>query len=617
MFNVFNEENPENRIEKSANEDGLGVTKAQGKTPLEPKFSAYKNDPRFQQLLEHFQYAEWEVCLRQLNDFLARYPEDEDLLAFKQDVEVRIQLQESNSISQRKENREKGLKIAARSVLIAFWAVLVGAFFIWAINAYSTYTTKIRLEQETAAREQLLSTKYQTAEGYLSVGKFEEAMLLYQEVSSIRSGYLDVDEKIRHAQELIDVKTLYQQGQAAFWAGEQDKALKIMQDVEARFPGYEEAAETISKIQTAQQIAQLAQELQIAYGDQNYQGVVSNYEAIREIEPSINLPELDNILFVSYRSLIIEIAGRADASLEEIERAERYYRAALALAPQDKKYAAEREELNTIAVGLLANKYYLRAMDLLESSNYSLSGTREALRALNRAYGIGSGSVVIREGRDKTQLFYDSYDAFLRRNWDEAIQGFENLRRQEETYGNGFVNYLLFESYLVRGDSLMAYADYAGALNNYQEAEKYAWASEETTPARFFQIESRIAKALGKLWRAQEALEFYRYVFERMNYQRVLTSPEQQALLATIESAQTAARSGNQIEALRLYELAVESEPLFYQYNEVSVMRGDTLAYMAFKHGATLESLRKINSLGESMIFNTDQKILVPMLPGK
>src|SRR5512146_2072583 len=50
----------------------------------------YRDDPRFRELLLHFQNAEWEQCLGKIHELLSLYPEDAHLLNFKQDVELRL-----------------------------------------------------------------------------------------------------------------------------------------------------------------------------------------------------------------------------------------------------------------------------------------------------------------------------------------------------------------------------------------------------------------------------------------------------------------------------------------------------------------------------------------------
>lgn len=580
----------------------------------EAQMSVYKNDPNFQKLLTYFQNANWQECLNQIDQFLVMYPEDGFLSAFKQDIEVRIKLQEAREHRLAEEKRESRYKFLLRFFAFTAWGLFVGVLFWWVFNSYTTHVTQVRLEKEAAQLAQTLAAKYQNAESLLTAGKSKEALALYNEIQLIYPGYRDIGQKIQLANNLLAVESLYQEGIQAVQEGKSEEALAMLLEVERLSPKYKDTLLQIQKIEQDQQIKLLIKDVKDAFNRQDWTGVVNAYEDIKAIDPFLKLSELDSILFVSYRNLIVGVAGRADATFSEVETAEQYYRIALSLAPQDKEFAAEREELQQIAVNLLANKYYLYGINLLESSNYSVTGLRESIRILNKAYNIGSGSPVIRSEIEKAQLFLDSYDDFLHRRWGSAITGLEQLNRREENYANGMLKYLLYEAYTARGDSLLAFSDFEGALIDYQEAEKYAWSSDNNQ-LRLFKIETRIAYTLRRLWRLGDAAEFYRYAFDRLNYQNLLVTLEQQPLLLGINNAKDAYKVGNELETVRLFEMAMENEEMLYEYKTIDVLRGDTLAQIAFIYDTTIENLRKTNNLGESMTFSSNQQVLVPLLP--
>ncbi len=573
----------------------------------------YKENPGFQRLMAAFQSADWQACRLELESLLAASPEDGYLLAFKDDVEVRLALQENEQTRRTQEKRSANYRTALRLAMFAAWGILVGIGFVWALNAYTAHITRTSLEREATLLEQTLADKYLSAESFYRLGKLPEALVIYQEIAEIRPDDLQTRAKIQDIQENLAVRDLYRQGLESLKSGDRAKALQIMLEVEARQPGYENAAEVAGQIQKENQLAQLAQTAQTAYHSQDWPAVIQAAEAMQVLDPFAKFPEMESILFTSYRNIIIDIASRPDASAAEIELAEKYYRAALALAPQDKKFAAEREELNKIALRLQASKYYWHGMELLESSHYSLTGVEQALQLLNQASSLGSDSAVFRAGQEKTQLFYEAYTAFLQRRWTASLAGFEQLHRQEARYANGFLEYLLFEASLAHGDNLLIYADYSGALNDYQEAEKYLWEAGKNAPLRRFQNETRIARALGKLWRSQEAAEYYHFAFEELQAKYVLSAPGQKSLLAAIDNANQALDSGDVLEAVQRYELALEMVTTAYPLQQLQVRRGETLAYVAFKYGTTIEALRQINHLDENLVFTADQQILVPV----
>lgn len=569
----------------------------------------YRDDPRFRELLLHFQNAEWEQCLGKIHELLSLYPEDAHLLNFKQDVELRLRQQTSSKERQAKENLKRRRKLALRGFAIAALGLIVLLLILGIGRAYQV----TQLNQEATLTAESLAAQYKLAESYMRAGNADEALRLYREIQQIDPLYQDVNQKIEQANQDIAIAELYQQGVQALQDGKSDEALQLFQKVEELHPKYKDTHQLIQKIKDEQQVASLMSELQNAYSQGDWAQVIHDYESIRAIAPSTDLSDLNEILFVSYREMILDIAGRSNLTLEDLETAEGYYRRALALFPQDREHASQRDELQKIAVELLANKYYLNAMSLLESSNYSIQGLQEAIRILTKASNIGPNSPAITSEIEKAQLFLDSYNSLLQQKWDDSISGFDRLSRKQEDYADGRLKYFLYEAYIARGDALFAFADFEGAFLDYQEAEKIAW-SDEGNLVRLFQIETRIAANLRRLGRVKEAAEYYRYAFDQVGYQSRLTDPDEQELLNTITEAGAAHEQGDDLNSVRLYEIAMEQEGKLYDQKTIVVNQGDTLANIAFQNGTTIESLRVANQLGENMVVVKDQEFLVPVI---
>ena len=126
---------------------------------------------------------------------------------------------------------------------------------------------------------------------------------------------------------------------------------------------------------------------------------------------------------------------------------------------------------------------------------------------------------------------------------------------------------------------------------------------------------ARVGQTLGgRLGRAKDAAEFYHYAFELLGYPNRLTAPEEQDLLSTLDQAELAYKKGDDWEAVRLYEIAMAQKEKLYDYKTVAVIRGDTLANIAFDYDCTIESLRAVNQFGEGLVISKNQEILVPVI---
>jgi hypothetical protein len=160
---------------------------------------------------------------------------------------------------------------------------------------------------------------------------------------------------------------------------------------------------------------------------------------------------------------------------------------------------------------------------------------------------------------------------------------------------------------------LFAFADFASAFDDYQDAEKMAW-GDQGNVLRLFQIETRIAATMHKLGQPEQASAYYHYAFELMRYQKRLTRSEQQELLDMLTQADQAHQQGDHMGAIRLYELAMEHREELFERRTVAVSEGDTLANIAFQNDTTIERLRVANQLGESMIILKDQEFWFPVI---
>ncbi len=572
----------------------------------------YAHEPLYKELTLNYQNAEWETCKRIIDQLLGQYPEDDYLLEFKEEVDVRERLQKIGQESEKEERQEKLKKNLIRILIGVGILIVIGLGVFWGYNQYNNGIQQARLEREQAALLQTLENKYQNAENYMQAGRASEALSLYQEIYDIDPTYLDVEEKIQEVETLLGVESDYQEALALYNQGDHNAALELFYLIEDKHPQYKSTRSLIQNIEGEKEIQRLFQVADQAYQDQNWLEVVNAAESILEINSSQDISQIEEELFISYMNLIIETADKTDATIEDVDQAESYYRAALALFPQNKEYAGEREELQRIAINLLANKYYIYAIELIESEDYSIQSMEEALRILNRANNIGSGSPAIELEIDRATQYISAYNSFVGTNWEEAINGLENLYRLDANYADGMVVYLLYESYLARGDTFYAFADYASARQDYETAETFARQSSDNT-LRVFQIQVRMGNTLRRLSSPQDSAAFYNYAIELINFEnKISNNPD---LEDTLDEAQYAYATNDYWNAARLYEICLEDYGFIYSLQTLEVERGDSLAQIAYRYGTSIDALQAFNNLGDSLLIRSSQELTIPYLP--
>lgn len=580
--------------------------------PLGDHSQPYLRDDLFKDLLKSYQNAEWEESLKILNRLIKLYPEEPSLLEFQDDIRMRSMLYQKGSQSQKVETR---IRIGQIGIwIVAGVAAIAALFFIlsWGVNEFSN-RQEIQQEaiQATSAAQSLI-TKYENAVDYLEADRPQAALDLLEELEQIAPGYRDVSALILAAQDSIALNQRYEEGLSALDAGELNEAEAILREIYDQDPNYKNVAQLISQIVEEQTITRTVADIQTAYDQGDWQVVVDGYEQILALDSGFSMPELEEELFIAYMNLIIEIADQPDASMDDIRDAEDYYRDALALFPQSRDFADEREELERVATSLIVNKLYIYAVSLMETENYSVQSLEEAIRILTRANNIGSGSPAVAAEKSLAQSFLNAYNAFANRDYDNAILSFENLLRIEPDYGGGIMRFLLYESHIARGDIFATYGEFENAREDYQSAETYAWGENGST-LQLFQAEVRIGDILRRLGLYGEATEYFHYAAVLVNLDQHL-DPSETDVLEALAEAQLAYQRNQAWDAARLYDYVYQEATFVFPSVEIRVFRGDSLAHIAYRYGSTLDLLREVNQLGESSEARMDQDILVPSL---
>lgn len=573
----------------------------------------YAKDSEYLDLLKYYQNADWEDALNVLKSLLAKYPEDAALLEFQHEIQMRFNMQQVGQIYDRAEKQQQFARIGLR-VLIA---LAVAAVLIFAVN-FGIDFIQARVEADQVARTQAaqaqsLAAKFANAEKFMRADRVTEALTLLEEIQAEDPAYEGVAEMIEQAQAREALAELYQQGRAEYETGDLDSAKETLKSVLEVDPRYKDAASLVNRIENIQSIDALRVQASQAYQDGDWLGVVTAFEEIKEIDNSTDTTDLEEELFISYMNLVIETAEGGEATVEDVGQAEQYYRAALAIFPQNKEFEKERADLQRIAINLLANKFYIYAVDLIEQEDYSIDSMREALKLLTRASNIGSGSPAIASEISQLTDFLTAFDNYTARRWESAIDGFEQLYRISPDYANGMLKYLLYETYLARGDTFYSFAEYENAREDYNMAETFAW-GDEGNKLRLFQIEIRIGSTLRRLTLAGEASEYYSYALTLVNFPEKLGAGQQE-LSETWQEAEGSLASGDFWNAARLYEILLEDVEMVYQFETISIRRGDSLAHLAFRYGSSVDAILLYNdNLGDSLIVRSDQEIRIPTL---
>ena len=147
----------------------------------------------------------------------------------------------------------------------------------------------------------------------------------------------------------------------------------MLKEIEAEKPGLWDVNPQIASIETSIQIAKYMEEGNAAYQVENWDKVFSSYENALTLAPTLDDPLMKEQLLKGYLNKIISMLQNDSTSIEDIENAEQYYRRAVALIPQSKAYASERENLQEVSSDLLVLKFTQTAKAILEDKNQTVA----------------------------------------------------------------------------------------------------------------------------------------------------------------------------------------------------------------------------------------------------
>jgi tetratricopeptide (TPR) repeat protein len=272
----------------------------------------YMRDDLFKELMTHYQNADWEASLDAIERLSKLYPGESSLDDFREDILMRSSLHKKGSQSQKVETR---LRVQQTSgwLIVGIIAVLAIFFLVrWGISGYQQQREENIQIIEATNQAISLQTKYDNAVSFLRADRPEEALRLLEEIEAISPGYPGVEERKIEAQSLIELINQYDLALQNFQDNELDAALQVLSTIEELHPNYRNVPQLITEIEGLQRIGQLTQEISSAYQIDDWANVISGYEKILEINPNVEIPELEDELFISYINIVLALKVKQD-----------------------------------------------------------------------------------------------------------------------------------------------------------------------------------------------------------------------------------------------------------------------------------------------------------------
>lgn len=577
-----------------------------------PQPKGLPSDPDYLKLLEHYQQAKFKECKEMLSLLENRYPNHPTLLKFKEELEMKLSVKSmsaSIAAGEKRLKRKATIKlgiftlIAALVILIAFFLSL---FFFAGDVDIPDMPEPVSQEETTQ-----LGLFYQQAQQLLQVGQPQPAAEIIEKIRAIDPEFPGLAELTARTEQLLQLETQYQAALDLLAENNFDQALESFREIEAQEPGLWDVSKRITAIETAQQIAQYMKEGDAAFQASNWTQTISAYEAVLRLDPRADNPLMKEQLVNSYLNQIISMLEKENTSLEDIERAEGYYRKAIAMIPQDRAYITERGNLQEVSRDLLFLKFTQIAKDNLENTNQTAASVNLAVTYLRKAAELKPENAAVQQDLQNAEYYHTGFREFINKNWIGAINNFEQIIPVNPNFANGNATILLFEAYTAIARRYLATSVYPDALSYLEKAEFLVWGHDNNL-ANLFQTQVLIGDILGRMGDYENAVSYYQYALNAIQAPtKVQNFP---AISTRLVAADAAAANEDYESAFHTFQDVLNGIIVIYTVSEIEISGGVNLALFANANLSTLDLVLEANDLPRDMVIARGQTLQVPTI---
>jgi tetratricopeptide (TPR) repeat protein len=563
-------------------------------------------DPDYKALIESYQDADFSKCQEVLERLEERYGNDPVLLKFEEDLQLKMMVQTMED-KKKKENKKERLKTTFNfGVLIVAIVAILGTIIYFTIQHFSQQN----LENQQAQELIQLNAMADQAAQLVQVGKPQEAADIIEDIRAVNPDFDRLPALTTDIEALLSLNNKYQEALQLSSEGNLEEAKALFIEIQDEQPDLWDVSQQIAVIESETQLTDLLTAGNSAYQNRDWDVVISSYESALMLDSQLDDPQITEQLLQAYLQQIIEMLQLENVSIEEIETAEQYYRKAVALIPQSRTYANERENLQEVSSNLLQLKYSQTAVDMLADSDQTLVTVKKAVSYLSKAVNITPENQTLQSDLANARLYQAAFQEFLNQNWARVITNLENIVEDDPGFAGDKVMTMLFESYNALGQQYDAAGFYQDAIINYEQAELVVW--EDTgNLMRLFQVQLNLGETYGKLEDFENAVSYYLYAFNMLNES---SSVDLTPVASLIAEANNRNVLGDFETAYNSIQTALESVDQIYTMDELAVVDGVCLAFFAADHQSTLDAIIDANNLSNVMVINVGRIILVPTL---
>jgi outer membrane protein assembly factor BamD (BamD/ComL family) len=251
---------------------------------------------------------------------------------------------------------------------------------------------------------------YNRGQARLAVADYDGAIAIFQQLLEMEPDNREAQAALERAKKLKTLDQLYQETQALLKEEQWDKAAEKLRAILELDPNYKDAYALLSDVERKRRLIALFEQGKTNFELGNWAAAASDFEQLRTLDPTFRTDEVQEYLFQSYMNdgrALIEGAGEA---LDPIKEALQRFASALGIHPRDKQ-AAEERRLAT--------------------------------------------------------LYLDGRQAYIKGNWELAVQKVREVYSARPDYAGGWAARTLYSAYVQRGNQFMSAGDCQPALDMF------------------------------------------------------------------------------------------------------------------------------------------------------
>ena len=565
------------------------------------------SDPDYPILVEYYQHGEFDKCEELLDKLQKKYPKHPGLLKFKDDLQIKLSLMNMAVTNIEEEKHEKRKVTLKLSVFAIICTIIVMFVFFISYYYFNNVATARRLESETV---QLTSLKNQ-AEQLLLAGQPHPAAEIVERMISINPKFKNLAELKSQTDNLLRLETEYQTALNLIAENKKSEALVILKEIENDIPGMWDVGHQIALIEASIQLSIYLEEGSAAYLVGRWDQVIIAYENALILDPTLDDPLIKEQLFNGYLKKIIGMLEDENTSVDDIEKAEQYYRRAVAMIPQNKAFASERENLQEVSSNLLELKFTQTARAILEDKNQTTTSIAKAVSYLRNAANIKPKNTALKLDQKNAEYYQIAFQKFIEMDWVEAITNLNQILSVDSNYANGNASLLLYEAYFALGKHYNSLSLYQDARNNLEQAEILAWDDRDNL-MKLFQVQVLLGDTFGKMYDYRNAVSYYKYALNAINVSQKLTKFP--TITTKFIEANNLLALGKFENSFAAFQEVLKGINVVYSISEIEISNGACLAFFANENLSTLDAVIDANRLPKNMLVSFGRKLKVPTI---